>query len=202
MSGRLFTIGHSNHDFGRFAQLLSEHAVAVIADVRSAPYSRFVPQYNREPLSAALARAGIEYEYLGRELGARRSERECYVAGVARYDRIARTPAFRSGLDRVKALAAERVVALMCAEKDPLTCHRTILVAHQLRIAGMHADHILEDGRIESTDGLEERLLRSHFPDGDLFRSRAELIEAAYERHAEPMQYCQADPDASSHAFH
>lgn len=189
---RLLTIGHSNHEAGAFLALLARHGVTAVADVRSAPYSRFNPHFNRENLQRALFAVGVAYVYLGRELGARREERECYVAGVARYERIARTPAFADGVERVLRGMGTHRVALMCAEKDPLTCHRTILVARHMRPLVDAIDHIREDGSIETTAALESRLVRMHFPDGrDLFRDGAALTEAAYEMQAEGMQYAE-----------
>src|SRR5438132_824920 len=116
----LFTIGHSTQSWQQFLDLLSRHRIEAIGDVRSSPYSARFPQYNREILDRALRMANIRYVFLGNELGARRAERECYVEGVARYDRIARTAAFRSGLERVQTGVARFRLALMCAEKDPL----------------------------------------------------------------------------------
>src|SRR5580693_8211913 len=97
----IFTIGHSNLEFAKFLSLLKQHNIQAIADVRSSPYSQFNPQFNREPLQRALQENDIAYVFLGLELGARRSERECYVGDRADYSRIARTPAFQRGLDRV-----------------------------------------------------------------------------------------------------
>lgn len=185
----LFTIGHSNHPFDLLTGLLRMHAVRLVIDVRSDPYSRYNPQYNREALETGLCSRGLDYLFLGRELGARRHERSCYVAGVARYELIAKTPGFSAGLDRVRQEAARRSAALLCAEKDPLTCHRAILVCRRLR-GDLEIRHIREDGALESLPAAEERLLRQFHPDGcDLFSSRAELVEDAYERQAARIQY-------------
>ena len=154
----VYTIGHSNHPLERFLALLRRHGIEAVADVRSMPASRRHPQYNRERLEAALAGNGIGYLFLGKELGARRAEPEAYEGGVASYERIARLPAFRSGLDIVKQSAAEHRTALMCAEKEPLDCHRALLVCRHLRdaIDGIH--HILADGVLESHAAVERRL--------------------------------------------
>jgi uncharacterized protein (DUF488 family) len=159
---KLFTIGHSNHPIERFLELLGAHGIDAVADVRSVPASARHPQYNRATLAKALAACGIEYLFLGAELGARRSEPEVYVGEIASYERIARLRAFCDGLEKVKARVAANRVALMCAEKDPLQCHRALLVCRHLRnsMAGGIC-HILADGSIESHVELEGRLVAS-----------------------------------------
>ncbi len=187
----LFTVGHSNHECAKFLDLLAGHQITAIADVRSQPYSQYTPQFNRETLESALAQRKIKYVFLGRELGARREERECYVAGQARYDRIKSLPAFLQGLERLRRGAAAQRIALMCSEKDPLTCHRTILVCRQLR-GERTIQHILEDGALESQAAAETRLLQlTGLPEGDLFHDRGELIESAYDKQALAIAYAE-----------
>ena len=128
----VFTVGHSTHALDDFLALLLRHGITAIADVRSSPYSRMNPQFNRETLHAALKGAGIAYVFLGAELGARSRDPDCYEDGKVQYDRLARTAAFQRGLARVQQGAAQYRLALMCAEKEPLDCHRTILVARHL----------------------------------------------------------------------
>lgn len=187
---RLLTIGHSNHPLEAFLDLLNRHQVTAVADVRSSPYSRMVPQFNREALAQALEAADIRYVFLGHELGARRSEPECYKDDTARYDLIASSPLFRRGLDRVKRGLDSFRIALMCAEKDPLTCHRSILVCRHLRGEVGPIHHILEDGSVESHSEAELRLLEiCDLPQQDLFRSRDELIELAYDIQGDRIAY-------------
>jgi uncharacterized protein (DUF488 family) len=155
----VFTIGHSTHPIGRFLDLLAAHRVTVVADVRSHPASRFNPQFNRERLRASLSAAGLEYTFLGHQLGARPDDESCYVDGRAEYDLLARTPAFREGLAWVAREASRQRIALLCAEQDPLACHRAILVCRHLAALGIEARHILADGRLERHDEALERLL-------------------------------------------
>jgi len=137
-----------------------------------------------------LRRVGVRYAFLGRELGARRDESECYVEGKARYDLIARAPLFLDGLDRVQRGVASFRVALLCAERDPLTCHRTILVCRHLKQDIGPIAHILEDGELESHDDAETRLLTlCKLPAQDLFHTRDELVEQAYEIQGERIAY-------------
>jgi uncharacterized protein (DUF488 family) len=128
--------------------------------------------------------------FLGEELGARRSERECYVNDRADYDLIARTPAFNSGVDRVVRGAAKMCIALMCSEKDPLDCHRCILVSPRLRERGIPVLHILSDGRIENHEQLETRLLNLfELSDREFFRSRDEIVAEAYKLQGDKIAY-------------
>ena len=188
-TGAVLTIGHSNHALEVFLALLARHRVTVLADVRSAPYSRFNPHFNREPLAAALERAGLGYVYLGRELGGRSDDRSCYENGRIRYDRLARTARFRAGLERVVQGAPGRRVALMCAEREPLRCHRTLLVGRALDERGVDVAHILPDGGLEPHRSAMDRLLAAFdlAPDGDMFRRRQpreELVAEAIARQA------------------
>jgi uncharacterized protein (DUF488 family) len=186
----VFTIGHSNLEFGKFVALLKQHGIQAVADVRSSPYSQYNPQFNREPLQRALQEHGISYVFLGDELGARRSERECYVNDRADYALIARTPAFRSGIERVIRGAAKMRIALMCSEKDPLDCHRCILVSPHLRKRGLRVSHILADGSVESHEQAESRLLHLlELPEHELFRSPDEIAAEAYKLRGEKIAY-------------
>ena len=186
----VFTIGHSNLEFGKFVALLKQHGIQAVADVRSSPYSQFTPQFNRENLQRALREQGISYVFLGEELGARRSEPECYVNGRAEYPLIAGTPAFIRGVERITQGAAKMRVAMMCAEKDPLDCHRCILVAPRLRERGMSVQHILSDGTLESQEQAEIRLAQSFdLPERELFRSSGEIVAEAYRLQGEKIAY-------------
>ncbi len=178
---RVLTIGHSNHPLERFLALLAKHRVTGVADVRSAPYSRFRPHFNRDALAAALAERGIGYAFLGRELGGRPSDPGSYRDGRVDYERVARTSGFRDGVARVIDAAVRDRTALMCAEKEPLDCHRTLLVARALDEAGVAIAHILADGALEPHEETMDRLLAAFgmSPDGDPFRRREVLVAHA-----------------------
>jgi uncharacterized protein (DUF488 family) len=178
----LFTIGHSNHSIEHLIDLLKKHEVSAVADVRSAPFSRYNPQFNREPLQRSIQDAGMEYVFLGRELGARSQDPHCYVDGKLQFDLLAATELFRSGLARLlKGMESYRI-ALLCAEKDPITCHRMILVCRHTRAEAAEILHILEDGGIENNRQSERRLMRSlGIPETHLFATPEELVEKAYD---------------------
>ncbi|MGB3268082.1 MAG: DUF488 domain-containing protein [Microcoleus sp.] len=156
----LFTIGHSNQSIESFLLLLKKHGITAVADVRSHPFSRYLPHFNKSEITAFLSAAGIQYVFLGKELGARPEDLSCYdTEGKALYDRIATTPLFYAGIQRLLKGAANYKISLMCAEKDPITCHRTILVCHKLKAFNLQIKHILSDGTLESHQDLEARLL-------------------------------------------
>lgn len=158
----LLTIGHSNHEADRFITLLQQHGVTALADVRSHPYSRYLSHFNQAPLKSLLQEANIRYVFLGDQLGARPRDPQCYVDGKAVYARIAATPQFKAGIQRILQGLKTYKIALMCAEKDPITCHRAILVCHQLQQFNLNIQHILKNGELETHQQLEERLLRLH----------------------------------------
>ena len=183
----VLTIGHSNHAPDVFVRLLGAHAVTVLADVRSAPYSRFHPQFNRSALARKLADAGIEYVYLGDALGGRPADPGLYEGGRVRYERVARTEPFRDAVEHVAERAGRDRLAIMCAEREPLACHRTLLVAPALEERGAAVAHIRADGALEPHAETMDRLLAKHglAPTGDLLGTRADAIATAISRETE-----------------
>jgi len=154
MALELFTIGHSNHPLRRFMELLALHAIQALCDVRSTPYSRFNPQFNRESLATALGEGRIAYLYLGEELGGKPREPDYPTDEKARFARIAESQRFRAGLERLLAEAAARRTAMMCAEKDPARCHRGLLICPNLP-EGVMVRHILADGSLVDQRDLQ-----------------------------------------------
>jgi len=183
-SRTIFTIGHSNHSLGDFVSLLRRHEVTAVADVRSSPHSRHCSHFNRGVLSQFLPAQGVEYAYRGRELGARPSDPNCYRDGRADFRLLRVTQAFKAGLERLICLAARCITAVMCAEKDPLDCHRMILVSRALRACDLAIWHIREDGGLESNEDAERRLVALMHVERTLFDAEAtdaDLIERAYD---------------------
>jgi uncharacterized protein (DUF488 family) len=163
----IYTVGHSSQPIGSFLEQLQAHRIEVLADVRSMPYSRRYPHFAREALQKSLIVAGIRYLFLGRELGARRDEPECYVDGRASYEEIAKLPNFLRGVERLMEGAGTRRIALMCAEQDPLTCHRTILICREISRRGVEIKHIERGGSVEEHDHAEQRLIREELGGGE-----------------------------------
>jgi uncharacterized protein (DUF488 family) len=196
----VFTIGHSTHRQEVFIGLVRQHGITGLCDVRSKPYSRVNPQFNREELEGALLAEGIEYRFLGKELGARSDDTACYEGGKVRYDRLARTELFKQGLKRVRSGAKQGLrIALMCAEREPLECHRTILVARYLVTLGLNVQHIHADGRLESHEDALNRLAEQlRLPEQDLFRSRQDVLADAYRLQEDRIAYAPAESQASA----
>jgi len=183
MASVIHTIGHSNRKLEEFLALLVEYRITAVADVRSQPYSRVNPQFNREPLAKFLAQKGIAYRFLGKELGARTADADCYVNGKVHYERLARTQLFQQGLTRIANGIQEHRIALMCAEREPLACHRSILVARYLAQRGFRVVHIIDAKITEDHDASIQRLLSNLGMDCmHMFETKDELIELAYER--------------------
>lgn len=198
MTTTMFTIGYSNHSLERFLALLEQHHITALADVRSAPYSRFNPQFNRESLSAALFDQSIRYVFLGEELGARTRDRSCYDSGRVSYQKLAATALFQRGLDRLQAGAVGFRIALMCAEKDPIECHRAILVGRELERRDVEVNHILENGVIERHADTMHRLIEQlNLQESDFFRDDAQLMNDAYESQAARIAYVEEWGDRS-----
>jgi uncharacterized protein (DUF488 family) len=186
----IFTVGHSTHSIGDFLSLLGRHHITAVGDVRSTPASRFNPQFNRDAVSRSLNAVGIAYVFLGRELGARSDDPSCYVDGKVKYDRLAATPAFEGAIKRLMRGRTDQRIAIMCAERDPLDCHRTVLVARHLAERGVEVLHILGDGAIEPHTASMMRLRdRFNLAEADLFHTGEELLVTALKLQEDRIAY-------------
>ncbi len=186
----VLTIGHSTHSVSSFLSLLRKHGITAIADVRSAPASRVTPQFNRDAVEHSLCDASIKYVFLGKELGARTTDATCYVDGRVQYSRLARTPDFANGIERLLKGAQTERIAIMCAEQEPLDCHRTVLIARVLGEHGVAIDHIHGDGHIESHILAMRRLMaRFGLDEADLFHTPTERLQEALSRQEHRIAY-------------
>ena len=184
----LYTIGHSRHPIGHFINLLKEASVSLVFDVRSIPYSRRNPQFRRKALAGWLEDERIDYIFSGKELGAKSPDPDCYINGKVSYDLIAARPEFADALDRIIDKSGEARPALLCAEEDPLTCHRTILICRHLRERVDSILHIRGDGSIETNEAFEQRLLKATgLSKNDLFESATSIIGRAYDLQGQRM---------------
>ncbi|MBI4764652.1 MAG: DUF488 domain-containing protein [Deltaproteobacteria bacterium] len=151
----IYTIGHSNHSWENFLALLEEGRIEVVVDVRSSPFSRYAPHFNKDILENSLPRAGIKYLYLGNILGGRPETEELYDdKGHVNYDQIEQSPHFQEGINRLLKGAQSYKVALLCGEEDPAQCHRRLLIGRVLCKHGIGIIHIRGDGRLQSEEEL------------------------------------------------
>jgi uncharacterized protein (DUF488 family) len=192
----LFSIGHSNIPAERFVAMLRAANVGAIADVRSTPGSRFCPWFSAKNFAPLLAREGVDYSYYGDALGGRPRGQNLYCDGIADYEAMARQPDFKAGIQRLLGDVERRAnghICVMCAERDPLDCHRCLLVGRALAERGMIIGHILHDGTVEPQKAIEQRLLELDAADivsSDLFATgQDDQLAAAYRRRARSVAY-------------
>lgn len=208
MGNTVYTVGYSGYhqDVARFVSDLRTHGINVVADVRTSPYSKFSPEFNREAIQVELKSAGLKYVFMGDELGARPLDRRCYVNGAVDYDRIISADFFQHGLDRVQTgLTRGYVITLLCAEKDPIDCHRTVLVAHSLAKRGVEIKHLIqlapnEPAVAEDSEDTECRLFeecdQGDSRQDDLFMPHDMLVEKVYRHRFEKIAYREKTDDA------
>ncbi len=183
----VFTVGHSTHDIGHFIELLNEHHINCLIDVRSSPYSRIAPQYNKDTLSSTLKNNEILYVHFEKEFGARHTKPSLLdEEGKVDFDKVRASDEFKQGVQRLgKALELGYTVTLMCSEANPFDCHRFAMISYQLVKEGLQVQHILPDGKLVDNNELEEQLLKKYYrklPQSTLFETvtREQQIEAAY----------------------
>lgn len=185
----LFTIGHSTHDLDHFLDLLKKHQIQAIADVRSFPSSSRSPHFSQSSLKSALKNAGINYVFLGQELGARRDEPSCYEGNRADYNLISESPLFKKGMKRLEKGVGSMRIALMSSKQEPLDCHRAILLARHAKLFAT-VQHIHADGSLESHTEAETRLLdRYKLDHNDLFQNPSDQLITAYQKRGLEINY-------------
>jgi len=188
----IYTVGHSTHSHEHFLELIKSKDINCVVDVRSVPFSRYANNYNKDVIKAFLNRNHLIYLYMGEELGARQSSPSLYTPeGYLDFEKTSKSKIFLSGIKRIMdGLEKKYSITLMCTEKDPIECHRAILVAKELIKNGCTVIHIMDNGQTQTQDQLEQRMLDHYFPNWgqqSLFEevesnlSRDELILKAYQ---------------------
>lgn len=189
----IYSIGHTNHTIDKFILMLRKQNINCIVDVRSTPFSKYTPQFNKDTLQKSLNIRGIHYLHMGKEFGARRDSTLLYSKeGYLDFEKARQDVDFLSGVERLKDGCEKGFrIALMCTEKDPLDCHRAIMVSKGLKDNGFNVRHILPDNTIQSQEKIEERLLDKYFPDrfqisfstylGER-KTEEEMIDEAYQK--------------------
>ena len=155
----LYTVGYGSRTIEEFVTLLNTHHLAYVIDVRTAPYSRFKPEFSKEAFEAALKARGMRYLFLGNELGGQPKDPACYTDGKVDYAKLRARPFFQAGLERLKNAYRQQLrVALVCSEGRPEQCHRTKLIGEALAADGIPVCHIDEDGQLRTQTEVIDRL--------------------------------------------
>jgi uncharacterized protein (DUF488 family) len=160
MNNFVFTIGHSNHDITAFVNLLLANKIELLIDVRSTPYSKIYPHFNMSPLEVSLTNSSIKYIFLGNSLGGRSNSISDYSEGRVMYDRLAQKEEYISSINELISISAKYKTVLMCSEKEPLECHRALLISKSIEMHNVKIFHIHRDGHIESQSEAIQRLLK------------------------------------------
>ncbi len=187
----IYTIGHSTHPLEEFTQLLTRHNIDTLIDVRSTPASSYNPQFNKEVLQAALAKLKIRYLHFGDEFGARQNDQSVLDdEGIVNFELVQKTYNFQMGMERVDIGVSKGYrIALMCAEANPLECHRFSMISYPVQEIGISVIHILKDGETVPHNELEAEMLKKYekkLPVPSLFEpdiSSADRLKFAYRLH-------------------
>lgn len=185
----VFTIGYSSFKLNDFIATLQHYGIKCLVDVRSLPYSQYHSEYNKESLAGELKKYEIMYRNYAREFGARQDDRKFYDGeGLLDFKSFIKSNEFQSGVEKIKkGIEIGYSFALMCAEKDPINCHRAIMVGQGFAKVGFSVKHIKSDKTIETQEELEQRLLDMYFKDrgqislfSDEIESDDVLVEKGY----------------------
>lgn len=199
---QIFSIGHSNHAINKFLSLLESSEINMVVDVRSAPFSRMFPQFNQEILKKSLSDNSIGYLFLGDKIGGRSNDPDDYLDGQVIYKALANKEAFKTGIERLKEGSAKYRIALMCSEKEPLDCHRTLLVSQALASSDIIVGHIHADGTVEAHGNALVRLLSLHnLSSPDLFSDDTGRVQEALTLQEKKIAYQIPKPAESREEF-
>jgi uncharacterized protein (DUF488 family) len=163
----LFTIGYGARTLDEFISVLKTNRIEYLIDVRTAPYSKFKPDFSKELLRYHLERAGLRYLFMGDTLGGQPRDPACHTDGKVDYDKVRAQSSFQAGIEELRAACAQqRRAALMCSEGRPEQCHRSKLIGEALAAIGIPICHIDEDGALVSQSQVIDRLTKGQM---DLF---------------------------------
>lgn len=162
---RIYTIGHSSHTVEYFLSLLNKYEINCVIDIRSVPFSKYVPQYNKDTIKAILNSKGIYCIYMGEELGIVQKNREYYSKeGYLDFIRMSLGTPFKGALERIdEGIKKGYRITIMCTEKDPIDCHRSVLIGRELKSLDYDVQHIMPDGALQTQGELEIRLADMYF---------------------------------------
>lgn len=196
----IYSVGHSNYEADKFITILQSFSIDVVADVRSAPYSKYCPQFNKETIEQLLKNSGIKYLYLGKELGARPTDQSCYVDAIVSFEELKLSKSFQQGISRLLDGIKKHNIAIMCSEKEAINCHRAILISRVLKEKGITVKHILSETESINQKDLEAMLLKKFEMEKTLFdkaSSRQTDIDEAYKKQENLICYKETVQDSA-----
>jgi uncharacterized protein (DUF488 family) len=189
---KIYTIGCSNHTSEDFLSIVVNYNIDTIVDVRSTPFSRHTPQFNQDNLKKALSSRRIHYLDFSKEFGARRKEKEVYSSGIVDFNKVRTLDVFLRGINRIEeGIRKNHRIALLCTEKEPINCHRSLLVSRALMdTLKINIEHILFDGTIIEHHNFEKKMLKLSGLETDMFTTDTQkLINDAYEIFSKKVAY-------------
>lgn len=183
----IYTVGYASFNIEEFIKVLKKYNINCVIDVRSNPNSKFYADYNKDALTCILKKNNIYYRNYVNEFGARQENSKYYTDGYLDFSKFTKSEAFQSGMSKlIESMKKNYVFVLMCAEKDPATCHRNIMIAREFYKLGYKVNNILETGDIEIQESVQKRLLNCYFPNRDQLSlldeelSEEDMIEQSY----------------------
>lgn len=201
LNGRIiYSVGHSNHEADKFVTILQGFSIDVVVDVRSAPYSKYCPQFNKETIEQVLKSSGIKYLFLGKELGARPTDQSCYVDDMVSFEELKLSECFQQGISMLLDGIEKHNIAIMCSEKEAINCHRAILISRVLTEKGITVKHILSETESLDQKDLEAMLLKKFDLEKTLFdkaSSRQSDIDEAYKKQENLICYKETVQDSA-----
>ena len=157
---KIYTIGHSTQEIKEFIKLLKENKIEVVIDVRSTPYSKYAPNFNKKEFNKTLLESNIIYKYLGNKVGGKHKHKKYYYAdGTINYDLLAKTPKFKEGMNDIIKITKKYNAILMCSEENPYYCHRHHLISPKLQEHGFKVIHIRKNGNQEQIDYQQKLII-------------------------------------------
>ena len=155
----IYTIGYGSRSIAELIEVLHQHEIAYLIDVRSAPYSRYKPEFSKAPLANELEQHGIRYVFMGDTLGGRPDDETCYVNGKIDYEKVKAMEFYQHGIQRLhSAFSQQQSIALMCSEGKPEDCHRCKLIGATLITQNIPVIHIDENDKHLTQEQIIERL--------------------------------------------
>lgn len=202
---KIYTIGHSQHNVDYFIDMLKTYNINYLIDVRSMPFSQYASSYNKDILKATLIPCNINYAFMGEYFGARPKNTNLYSEkGYLDFNKMKNSNTFLRGMENVlKGIEQGNRIAFMCTEKDPIECHRAILVGNAFYEQGIDVEHILANNTLQNHSVLNKRLVDIYFPDRNqlsLFDnenlSDKECLIEAYKKQNEKIGYQATEDEA------